>query len=279
MKVAPDLVHAEDLARARGGRLGSPIELARETDSTNDDAKEGARRGAPHGAVWIAESQRRGRGRAGRRWESSAGENLLFSVLLRLTCPPSRLSLVSLAAGLAVRDVVADVLGDDEAVLVKWPNDVLVRRTGDGRLRKIAGVLVESAMVGARVDYVVVGIGLNVHARVLPPEIAELATSVALESDARGKSSSFDRGEILASVLARLDHDVEHVVARGLGIVHARLARRDAMLGEEVASEDGLICGVGAGIDADGRLRVRLADGTIVPVASGEVVWRKAVAT
>jgi BirA family biotin operon repressor/biotin-[acetyl-CoA-carboxylase] ligase len=270
--IAPDLARAAEVVAERGGRLGLPLSIEAETESTNDDAKRGAREGAPHGATWVAESQTRGRGRQGRVWTSPRGENLLFSVLLRLSCPPRRVPPIALACGLAVRDAVARALGDDEAVLVKWPNDVLIRRPGGGPPRKVAGILVESALSGQRVEYVVAGVGINVHSRELPPEIAGTATSLAIEREARGGGGApFDRATILADVLASLDHDVEHVAHKGLGLVHARLLRRDALAGLPVEAEGTGVAGVACGIDPDGHLLVRGEDGVIARVASGEV--------
>jgi BirA family biotin operon repressor/biotin-[acetyl-CoA-carboxylase] ligase len=257
--VLPDLARAKDAVAARGGALGRVIHLCAETESTNDDAKGGARAGEPHGATWVAERQTRGRGRQGRTWLAARGESLLFSVLLRISCPPSRVPPLSLVAGLAVRDAVARALGDDAAVEVKWPNDVLVRR------KKIAGILVESAVAGSRVEYVVIGIGINVHVRALPPEIASIATSLALEG-----APDVDRAALLADVLARLDHDVEHVAHRGLGLIHARLSKHDALKGREVDVEG--VRGVASGIDPDGRLLVRRPGGELVRVAAGEVL-------
>lgn len=284
-RVAPDLSRAVEIVATRGCRLGEPIHLLAETGSTNDDAKSGAREGAPHGAVWIAETQARGRGRQGRSWISPPGENLLFSVLLRIGCAPARVPPISLVCGLAVRDAVASAIGDDERVLVKWPNDVVVRErvddanpspvahahpgAGVARLRKIAGVLVESAVAGSRIEHVVVGIGLNVHTRDFPDELSTRATSLALES-----SRPMDRAELLADILARLDHDVEHVAHRGLGLVHARLVARDALVGRDVESDFGSLKGVACGIDPDGRLLVRRADGVLTKAASGEVRLR-----
>ena len=278
---APDLVRAPEAIAARGGALGVPLVIAEETGSTNDDAKQGARDGAPHGAVWLAEAQTVGRGRQGRAWLSPRGENLLFSVLLRLRCAPARVPPVSLVCGLAVRDAVARALGAASGgdVLVKWPNDVLVRSARDGVLRKVAGVLVESALAGAKVEYVVVGIGINVHTRALPDEVAEIATSIALERDARGASGAgeLDRAEILADVLAGLDRDVEHVAHKGLGLVHARLTRHDALAGRAVESADAAtpLHGIASGIDLDGRLLVRREDGTMTRVSSGEMRLRR----
>lgn len=263
--IAPDLERAADVIASRGCRLGKPLHVLRETGSTNDDAKAGARDGAPHGAVWMAETQSRGRGRQGRSWVSPAGENLLFSVLLRLRCTPSRVPPLSLVVGLAVRDAVAKWLEDDR-VLVKWPNDVVVRERSGGGFRKLAGILVESVLVGSNIEFVIVGIGLNVHTRDFPEEIATVATSVALESGA-----SPDRAELLADVLSALDHDVEHVAHRGLGLVHARLSAYDALIGRAVESDDRSVIGVAAGIDADGRLLVRRTNGTVAKVTSGEV--------
>ena len=233
-----------------------------ETTSTNDEAKRGAKEGAKHLTVWTAESQTSGRGRQGRTWSSPRGENLLFSVLLRIACLPARVPLVALVAGLAVRDAVAKFLPSRaDAVKVKWPNDVLV---GD---KKIAGILVESSIQGTKVDHVVVGIGVNVHTRLFPPELADVATSLSLEGGA-----DVDRDALLEAIVENLDHDVEHVVHRGLGLVHSRLERADYLRGRELADDLGLA----EGIDDDGRLMVRKPDGVLVRMASGEVRVRPA---
>jgi BirA family biotin operon repressor/biotin-[acetyl-CoA-carboxylase] ligase len=170
-----------------------------------------------------------------------------------------------------VRDAVASVVDDSDRVLVKWPNDVVIReRTGSG-YRKVAGILVEAAFAGTKVEHIVIGVGVNVLTRDFPSDLTNIATSVALES-----SREPHRGEILASILASLDHDVEHVAHRGLGIVHARLSAHDALSGRDVESEDGSIRGVACGIDPDGRLMVRQADGVIAKVSSGEMRVRVA---
>lgn len=278
-----DLARAAEAIAARGIALGIPLVLAEETVSTNDDAKAGARAGAPHGALWIAESQSSGRGRQGRSWLSAPGENLLFSVLLRLRCAPARVPPVSLVCGLAVRDAIARALGAaafDPDVVVKWPNDVLVRSPHDGVLRKVAGILVESALAGSTVEHIVVGIGINVHARALPDEVATIATSIAIERERRHTAASaLDRAEILVDVLTGLARDVELVAHKGLAHVHARLTRHDALAGRPVESitdsgAPGDVRGTAAGIDPDGRLIVRAADGTLTRVNSGEVRLR-----
>ncbi|MBX3232745.1 MAG: biotin--[acetyl-CoA-carboxylase] ligase [Labilithrix sp.] len=251
-----DLAELPLLLAARGVTLGAPLHHVAETGSTNDDAKAAAKEGAAHGALWIAEAQTHGRGRQGRTWSAAPGSSLLFSVLLRVPCAPARVPLVSLVAGLAVRDAIAHALGDDAAAMVKWPNDVLVRD------KKIAGVLVESSLAGAKVESIVAGVGINVHTRDFPPELAAIATSLALEG---GRT---DRAALLAAVLAGLERDAPRVLQRGLGVLQARLSQHDALAGKRVIGEG--VDGVARGIDADGRLLVE-AGGITTRVASGEV--------
>jgi len=257
--VLPDLARAEALVAERGIALGKPLHLLAETTSTNDEAKRGAKAGAPNGALWVAESQTAGRGRQGRGWVSPRGENLLFSVLVRIACAPARLPPLALVAGLAARDAVARAVPRRD-VRIKWPNDVVV----DGK--KIAGVLVEATLQGSLVEALVVGIGINVHTREFPEDIAARATSIALAADG---SDPPDRAEVLADVLTGLDRDLGLVAARGLGLVHARLTNADALRREGVTSEAG--AGVAEGIDLEGRLLVRNEGGILARWGAGEV--------
>jgi BirA family biotin operon repressor/biotin-[acetyl-CoA-carboxylase] ligase len=257
-RVAPDLERAAEAIAARGGALGSPLTLLASTTSTSDEAKRAAKEGAPHGATWVAEEQTAGRGRQGRAWLSAPGENLLFSVLLRVACPPARVPRLALVAGLAVRDAVARA-APRARVLVKWPNDVLVEG------KKVAGVLVEAITVGSRVEAAIVGVGVNVHARAFPEEIAGGATSVALVGDAPP-----DRAELLADVLSGIDRDAHVVLARGLGLLKARIDAADALRGRRVRSDGGEE-GVAAGVDDEGRLLVRRDDGVLARWSAGEV--------
>ena len=125
-----------------------------------------------HGAVYRTEAQPAGRGQAGNRWHSSPGANLTLSLLLR----PDRLSVERLPsliqyAALAVRRAVATCV-PAQSVSVKWPNDVYV---GD---RKVAGVLIQNGLRGERVQWSVVGIGLNVNEQAFPPALQRRATSL-----------------------------------------------------------------------------------------------------
>jgi BirA family biotin operon repressor/biotin-[acetyl-CoA-carboxylase] ligase len=163
------------------------------------------------------------------------------------------LPLISLVAGLAVLDAARKVAPTAD-LRIKWPNDVVVASmAAQNRFLKLAGILVETSTLGGVVDAVVVGIGINVHTRIFPDAIAHLATSLACIA-----TNPPDRAEILADVLAGLDRDTEVVVARGLGMVHARLAERDALVGLRVRSEQGE--GIARGIDLEGRLVVECGE-------------------
>jgi BirA family biotin operon repressor/biotin-[acetyl-CoA-carboxylase] ligase len=257
--VAPDLTLAADLIAARGCQLGRPLHLLATTPSTNDEARHAAKGGAPHGATWLAEAQTDGRGRQGRTWTSPPGEGLLFSVLVRVDLAPSKIPRIALVAGLAVRDAVARAAAAAD-VKIKWPNDVLVAG------RKVAGILVEAVTSGSRVDAVVVGIGINVHTRIFPPELAGRATSIALVAP----GAQPDRAVILADVVESLDRDVHLVGGRGLGLVRAHIEAADALAGKLVRSDTG-DAGTACGIDDDGRLLVRREGGSLVRWSSGEV--------
>jgi BirA family biotin operon repressor/biotin-[acetyl-CoA-carboxylase] ligase len=190
--------------------------------------------GAPHGTLVTAAEQTAGRGRQGRSWISPPGGALLASLVLRRLDP-----LLSLRAGLAVADVAGP------AARVKWPNDVLL----DGR--KLAGVLVEGR---PQEGWAVLGIGVNLDASALAPELAAGSLQRPGEAEAA-----------LAELLAALELRLAEPPAETL----AALRARDALLGAPVRWAAGE--GTGAGIDDAGRLRVRTAAGGELALDAGEV--------
>lgn len=246
-----------DAERARLGlTLGQPLQLRDETASTNDDAALAARSGAPHGALFVAETQSRGRGRRGSEWISTPGAGLWFSLLLRPTFSAELLPGVPLSAGLAVRAAVARLV--PATVTVKWPNDVLA---GD---RKLAGILVESQLSGSQVASVVVGIGINVSHTEFPEPIRGIATSLTLLA-----SSDDSRERLLASVLHAFEAELERLTSRGLAGMAEALTPHDALFGRQLRI--GTRQGRGHGIDGSGQLRLCLPEGAVELVASGHV--------
>ena len=206
----------------------------------------------PEGALVVADHQTAGRGRLGRSWEAPPGTAQLFSVLLR---PPSERPApeLSLVAGVAVADTLERLLG--LAVQIKWPNDVMLRR------RKIAGILAE-----ARDDVVVLGIGINVGqtADQLPDKAGSIRTLTG---------RTWDREELLASVLEDLASRYSAWRSGGLDAVYDGLGPRDFLRGRPV-TVDG-VSGVVSMIDRAGRLEIAVANGELVTVESGEVSYER----
>jgi BirA family transcriptional regulator, biotin operon repressor / biotin---[acetyl-CoA-carboxylase] ligase len=251
-----DSARFESERAARGLTWGWPLSWQGETQSTNDDALAAAKSGAPHGAVFGAETQTRGRGRRGSEWISAPGAGLWFSLLLRPDLPADLAPGLALCAGLAVREAVASRVAAD--VAVKWPNDVLANG------HKLAGILVESQVSGAKLGSVVIGIGINVSQTAFPGPLSRIATSLALLS-----ASALDREGLLADVLIDLETSLERLTARGMAAIAEALRPHDALLDRHLRVED--VEGVGSGIDAAGRLLLRTALGELRPIASGHV--------
>jgi BirA family biotin operon repressor/biotin-[acetyl-CoA-carboxylase] ligase len=248
-----------ELRRGSVSSLGEPLTAVLETGSTNDLAMAAARTSTPHGATFVADAQTHGRGRHGHTWTSPPGQNLTFSILLRPRIPPEQAPALALVVGLSVRGVAAARV--TARVAVKWPNDVMVLE------RKLAGTLVESRLRGSALEAVVVGVGVNVGMRELPPDIARVATSLALLGDPAPCREAV-LAEFLRSFSARLDTFVEH----GLGPLLPELREHDALRGERVTVSG--TTGIGAGIDEDGALLVRDDGGTTHRVTSGTVeIW------
>lgn len=216
-----DLSESAIAAQLTTAQLGRSLELKLSTGSTNDDAREAARAGAPHGHVIVADHQSSGRGSRGRSWSSPPGSDLYFSLLAKLDLAPIKLPPLTLALGLALAEALQPSLPEGQRALVKWPNDVWVAR------RKLVGILVESASLGGRLEPIVIGIGVNVNRLQFPPDLATPATSLALLSRAR-----HDRATLLAAILNTLEPTLARFADEGLGPFLPRLSARLALRGE-----------------------------------------------
>ena len=249
-----------ELVRARRLGLGEPLCFREVTTSTNDDALAGAREGAPHGALYVAETQTAGRGRRGNRWFGEAGKSVAFTLLLRPNVAPARANGLALVGGLAVRAAAEMWLreaGKHERVLVKWPNDVVLGG------RKLCGILSESQIRGTEVVAVALGVGLNLGSAGLPRELAETATSLAASGVA-----NVDAERAILDVLAELDARVGSFLAGGEDTV-SELRKNDALLGRRVRV--GNLEGVAAGINRSGSLLLRDEKDALKEVHSGHV--------
>lgn len=225
--------------------LKGPIESHLRLDSTNTEALRRAREGAPAGLVLRAERQDGGRGQHRRSWHSPPG-GLWFTVLLR----PARVEGLSLAAGLAcVR--AARALGVPASL--RWPNDVYVGE------RKLAGILTESRLLGNRVDFALLGIGLNVNLRSedFPEALRDQATSLALEI-----GQPMDAEDVFERLLDELDEVLEHHRQGGLPRLLPEIRQVCSTLGRRVRiqAEGGAHLAWARSLAEDGALE--LEDGT-----------------
>lgn len=235
-----------------------------EVTSTNDLARDHARRGVAEGTVVVTGYQTAGRGRQGREWLAPPGTSLLMSIILRPNPALARSAWLTLIGGVGVAEVIGEVC--DLPARVKWPNDVRI----DGR--KVAGVLAEGSRIeGAPV--VVLGIGLNVAqtADQFPPELAETATSLRLAGE-----REWTPRELLQPVWQRLRELYEELQRDAVATVRRRWESVDETVGRLVTVEVGetLWRGRATRIDDHGSLWIEDEAGELREVTAGEVTLR-----
>jgi BirA family biotin operon repressor/biotin-[acetyl-CoA-carboxylase] ligase len=252
-----------------GTRFARGLQHFSSIDSTNAKLLTAAAQGAPEGTVYFADEQTAGRGRGGHTWHSVPGDGLYVSALVKPSLKLRDALLLSLATGVAAWQAVKEVAGLE--VDLRWPNDLLLTRE-DGCSRKCGGILVESAVEPGNdptLRYAVIGVGINVSHVAFPKELAELATSLAIE---RGKVVS--RAALLVALLRALDLELTRLEDGGdADGLFARFEERSSWVaGKRVnVPEQGGYTGVTAGLDTRGFLRVASDDGVLRTVLSGGV--------
>lgn len=232
-----------------------------EIDSTNTEALNQARRGAGEGLCVVARRQTAGRGRHGRAWVSEKDAGLFFSIVLRPPLEMRFLPLVTLMSAVAVHDALEALYAVE--CDIKWVNDLHVRG------KKICGVLAETCD-SARGLAVVVGIGINLKSTNFPPEIADTATSVQIES-----SEAPDVETLLQKLTFFLSAFCDILYgANGAARIRDEWTRRSSYaFGKpvRVVLENETIQGITGGIEPNGALRVELDGGEMRIVTAGDV--------
>ncbi len=262
---APDLLHADDLlARLGEARIiGRDIRVFKETTSSNDVVEKLARDGAKEGAVVFAESQTRGRGRLGRQWVSPSQKGLWFSLLLRPKLRPQQATWITIASAVALRRAIHEFCGLSSEI--KWPNDLLVGG------RKLAGILTELRAELDQVQYIVLGIGVDVnllHSE-FPAALRSKATSIRAEL---GRPVS--RAGLAVAILRELDRDYQRICEDNLRGLADEWVEHCATIGKDVTVHSGerTITGRAESLNRDGALLVRTDHGRIEQVTGGEVL-------
>jgi BirA family biotin operon repressor/biotin-[acetyl-CoA-carboxylase] ligase len=245
--------------RGLGGTIfAGNVHFSPVTDSTNTDALDAARKGAPHGSVYFTDEQLAGRGRGDHGWHSAAGQGLYVSVLLRPQFPALRLPLLPLAAGLAAAEAVRATTG--LAIDLRWPNDLLIGP------RKLGGILVEAKIESQTSPHAVVGVGINVHQRSFPSNLSTAATSLDLEAGRRIRRQS-----LLVSLLKSLEKETLALAGDGAESIPSRISLASTWInGRQVEVHGPQACqGVTAGLDRNGFLLVRTPTGLVTVQTGG----------
>lgn len=261
---SPDILSVGEVReRLPASRIGRQMVCLPETASTNADAFRLAEAGAEEGAVVIADAQTGGKGRRGRVWSSPAGVNLYCSVVLRPAIMPHEAPQLTFLSAVAVARAIEGTTALKPEI--KWPNDVLIGG------RKVAGLLNEMSAETDGINFVILGIGVNLNmtSAQFPADIRTPATSLVLES-----GRPVNRSQFAAVMLGELDRLYADFLRNGFGPVRDEWQQRCNARGREVVvSEAGveIVRGVFHGIDCDGALLVRTPGGMIERILSGDV--------
>jgi BirA family transcriptional regulator, biotin operon repressor / biotin---[acetyl-CoA-carboxylase] ligase len=261
---SPDIINPYEVrTQLKDSRIGGRLEFFKLTASTNADAFRLAEEGAAEGTVVLADSQTGGKGRRGRAWSSPAGVNLYCSVVLRPSIMPHEApQLTFLSAVAAARAIELTTKLTPE---IKWPNDLLVSG------KKVAGLLNEMSAETDGINFVILGIGINLNmtAELFPDDLRHPATSLLMESGVR-----VDRSLFAATMLNELDRLYADFLAHGFGPVREEWQRRCNANGRQVLVNDsGTECigGRFIGIDSDGAMLLRSDNDKLHRITCGDV--------
>lgn len=264
---APDNPFPEEIKAGLNTRvLGKTVVFHKEVASTQDVAKSLAAQGADEGTVVVAETQSGGRGRIGRAWSSPSG-GIYFSIILRPNIRPTEALRLPLIAGIAVARAIAFLT--ELKPKLKWPNDIIING------RKAGGILTEMSAEVDRLDWVIIGIGLNVNTppESFPSDIED--TSISL-MEAEG--GYIPRVKLLQHILRELESLLDIFHKSGFEPLRTQWKDISNTIGETVKVISGSeeIIGHAIDIDSDGALILEKNDGTKERIIAGDVYLRKA---
>jgi BirA family biotin operon repressor/biotin-[acetyl-CoA-carboxylase] ligase len=258
---APDVLFSYEIqSYLQTQYLGQKIHFFEVCDSTNKIAKKLAANGEPEGSVVVAEKQTGGRGRLNREWFSPPG-GLWFSLILRPRVSPGEVFIFNLAAAVSIVAILKKLSLEGE---IKWPNDINIEG------KKVAGILLEVATQPDIVEYLVIGIGINVNINqsLFPAEIQAQAISLA-----QVLGTELNRASVLANLLFELEATYKAIKEGEKERIIRDWKRSCTTLGRWVKLKTigKTVVGYAEDIDANGSLVVRLTDGLRASYRSGDV--------
>ena len=239
--------------------FGNKIYTFQTIDSTNNCAKAVANVGATEGVVVIAEEQTAGKGRLGRSWLANPEENLTFSIILRPKISPEAINLLPLYVSVAVAQAIER--STSLKVECKWPNDLLINK------KKVAGILIEGSIQQSIVEYVVVGLGINVNQTSFSNDLLQKATSLKLET-----GRQVDRIELFKSILSVFESSYPASLRGGFETTIPTWLTRSTMVNKPimVSQQGNIINGVVKGLSKEGGI-VLQANGSEKTLFAGDV--------
>lgn len=260
----PNAITPEELKpMLENNSLGQEIHYFKEIDSTNEKAKALAREGCAEGTLVIADRQYQGKGRMGRSWTSPEGTGIWMSLILKPEILPQYASQLTLVAGLCMCEAIIEVTGLE--AWIKWPNDIVVNG------KKVCGILTEMSAEIERINYIILGIGVNVNQKEFPEDLP-FATSLALEG-----GEDYIRISLIRAFLKRFEKEYEQYKAiTSLVAIRNRYEKHCITLGKTVKITSGneVFIAKARTVAEDGNLIVETETGEEKFVYSGEVSVR-----
>jgi len=255
----PDILYPEEIKNDLSTDIiGRRIIYFDTIDSTNNYAKELVHKQTDEGTVVIAGIQTKGRGRKERQWISPEG-GLWFSIVLYPNIPPYHGMLVTMMISASIANAIKKVVGIEP--VIKWPNDLLINN------KKVCGILTELDAEMDKINYCVVGIGINVNNNI-EDEIKDIATSIRIENN------SISKVELLKQILCEIDENYKKLISKNIKYIRDLWFSYSNIIGKKISVklEDNVFEGIVKDIDDSGCLIVDTADGE-VRVISGDIFY------
>lgn len=261
---SPDVMSEVEVGQYLETRyIGRRIIYLDTTGSTNDQVKKEAAKGAEEGLIIIAEEQQSGRGRKGRSWATTKGNSIAASILLKPPVSPESAFSITPVLALSIVQGLEKETGIRTGI--KWPNDIVLDN------KKLCGILTEMNAELDRINYIVVGMGMNINQLSFPQELCDIATSLRIH-----KGEALSRKRIMASILNSFEKSYELYKKEGLKPMVPMLEKYSVLIGKRVRlmAADSVWEGVALNMDDQGALIVRLDSGETTRVISGDVSVR-----
>jgi BirA family biotin operon repressor/biotin-[acetyl-CoA-carboxylase] ligase len=260
---SPDRLFSFEIARDLNTKFaGKKIHYFDTIPSTMDVAMELAIKGAPEGTLVVAEAQTKGKGRLGRIWFSPKHKGIYLSLVLRPRFSPEKAPLLTLLSAVSICEAIKACCGLDARI--KWPNDILINH------KKAAGILTELNAEMDEVNFVIIGIGLNVN----NDKKSLISGAISLKE---AKGESFCRVALLQEILRRIESNYLILGSKGAKSIIDKWREHSVTLGRRVKvySHREHIEGEAFNIDTDGGLLVRKDSGITAKVMAGDVIFSR----